>query len=95
MSNIQNIRILEDAQADFDTALSQRNWKDCHAIIDSLYEQGFEKEGMLLSKRMNAAMSEGDVRDVLVAKYGEEKVEWAEEHVNSADHRDYMDRHYP
>jgi len=58
MSHIQNTVILESAQEDFDQFLSQKNWKNCHAIIDNLYETGFEHEGMILAKALAKAQYE-------------------------------------
>lgn len=61
MSHVENTKILEDAQSDFDTFLSQEKNDDCRAIIDSLGEQGFEHEAMLLHQTLNRHFAGEDV----------------------------------
>lgn len=80
MSNIHNTEIIEDAQSDFDLALSQRNWSECRTIIADLEEQGFEHEVQLLRHTMGRTIAHmnNEVEDM-----------------HSEDPRDVADRSYP
>jgi hypothetical protein len=82
MSTMNNTMILEDAQADFDTALSQRNWNDARAIIDNLGDTGFAHEARILHQAYNRAW----------AHWSNEQDDLALGH---ADPRDVADRSYP
>lgn len=50
--------IIEDAEADFDLALSQDKFTDCRAIIDNLGDMGFSSEAFVLHTRLNRAQEE-------------------------------------
>lgn len=54
------LRTIEDAQADFDTALSEERYDDCRAIIDNLGELGYETESMILFRALNAHFAKPD-----------------------------------
>lgn len=49
---------LADCQADLDMFLSQRNWKDAQAVIDSVREQGYENEANIMRKSYLRAQDE-------------------------------------
>lgn len=62
----EQIRFLEDSQADFETFLSQRKFSDCLAIIDNLGELGYETEALFLHQAYNrvwGAMTEQEQRE--------------------------------
>jgi len=50
MSHIINVEWLEDAKDDFDSFIAERNWVSAQAIIDNLWEQGFNHEAELLRR---------------------------------------------
>lgn len=52
MSHTPNTKFVEDQQDDFDLFLSQKNWVSAQAIIDNLYETGFEHEAVVLRKSL-------------------------------------------
>lgn len=56
----EELRAIEDMQADFDTAISEREWKDAQAIIDNLGDTGFENEALSLHHRLNRALAAED-----------------------------------
>lgn len=49
---------LEDAKDDFDSFVAERNWVDTQAIIDNLWEQGFNHEAELLRRAFLRAQYE-------------------------------------
>lgn len=58
MSNKQNTEFLEAQQSDFDEFIAKRNWNDARAIIDNLYDTGFDHEAVILRKSLLNAQNE-------------------------------------
>lgn len=52
MSHINNTEFLEAAQEDADQFLAEGRWKDAQAIVDNLFEQGFEHEAVIIRKAL-------------------------------------------
>lgn len=45
-----NAQFLESAQEDFDQFLAAKDWKNAQAIVDNLFDTGFEHEATILRK---------------------------------------------
>ncbi len=63
MSHPINTLMLESAREDCEQFISEWNWKDAQAIIDNLFETGFESEGMWLKKKLMAEQYEATKED--------------------------------
>lgn len=51
----QDALSLEDVRADFESFVSQRNWKDANALLDNLWDLGFKREAIILQTALTAA----------------------------------------
>lgn len=52
MSHQNNTRILEDSRADFELFLHRKDFKNAEALLDNLWELGFKREAIELTKAM-------------------------------------------
>lgn len=50
MSHLNNVEYLEAAQGDFDEFLAARDYKNAQAVIDNLWEQGFNHEAEIMRR---------------------------------------------
>lgn len=59
----EQLRAIEDFQADFDEMLSQRNYNDAEVLIDNMGDLGYETEAAILHRALNYHMKHEDEID--------------------------------
>lgn len=73
----EQLSTLENIQADFDTALSQRNWSDCRAMLSNLRDTGFDHEAQILTKSLWKAQQNPTEAEDEAAGH-ESQADWAD-----------------